>query len=343
MLLRSTVVFGGIDIKTQKPELMKGIEILVATPGRLLDHVESKNLMLNQVQVLILDEADRMLDMGFMPDLKRILTLLPKQRQTLLFSATFSDDIKKLAQDFLVNPVTVEAERRNTAAENVKQSVLLVDQDNKFNVLADQIRSRGVKQVLVFTRTKLLRQASQRCWSAAASLPMPFTATRASRSASRRWMLSRKARLPRWWRPMLPRADWISTNCRWWSITNCRPTPKTMCTASVAPVAQALAAKRCHWWMDKEERLLKDIEKLLKREFPRERAIVTPIAHASSSHKAARYSTPAHGKKTTPEEDWFMKPYEPSPVAPKIEEQPSVREDKPKKQVAALFRRSVES
>ena len=83
--LRSTVVFGGIDIKTQKPALMKGVEILVATPGRLLDHVESKNLMLNQVQVLILDEADRMLDMGFMPDLKRILTLLPKKRQTLLF------------------------------------------------------------------------------------------------------------------------------------------------------------------------------------------------------------------------------------------------------------------
>ena len=154
--LRSTVVFGGVDIKTQKPALMKGVEILVATPGRLLDHVESRNLMLNQVQILILDEADRMLDMGFMPDLKRILTLLPKQRQTLLFSATFSDDIKKLAQDFLANPVTVEAERRNTAAENVTQSVLMVDQDKKFDVLADLLRARGLgSQALIFTRTKL--------------------------------------------------------------------------------------------------------------------------------------------------------------------------------------------
>ncbi len=104
VLLRSTVVFGGVDIKTQKPELMKGVEILVATPGRLLDHVESKNLMLNQVQVLILDEADRMLDMGFMPDLKRILMLLPKKRQTLLFSATFSDDIKKARARFSGQP-----------------------------------------------------------------------------------------------------------------------------------------------------------------------------------------------------------------------------------------------
>src|SRR5512135_1684381 len=129
--LRSTVVYGGTDIKAQKPALMKGLEILVATPGRLLDHVESRNVMLNQVQMLILDEADRMLDMGFMPDLKRILALLPKQRQTLLFSATFSDEIKRLAQDFLSNPVTVEVARRNTTAETVKQSVCLVTQDDK--------------------------------------------------------------------------------------------------------------------------------------------------------------------------------------------------------------------
>src|SRR5512135_2274461 len=141
--LRSTVVYGGTDIKAQKPALMKGVEILVATPGRLLDHVESRNLQLNQVQMLILDEADRMLDMGFMPDLKRILALLPKQRQTLLFSATFSDDIKKLAQEFLNNPVTVETARRNTASENVKQSVRMAHERDKFHVLVDLIRERG--------------------------------------------------------------------------------------------------------------------------------------------------------------------------------------------------------
>jgi len=130
--LRSTVVYGGTDIKAQKPLLANGLEILVATPGRLLDHVESRNLMLNQVQILILDEADRMLDMGFMPDLLRILALLPKQRQTLLFSATFSDSIKKLAQDFLQNPVTVETARVNSANETVKQSIYMVDHVENF-------------------------------------------------------------------------------------------------------------------------------------------------------------------------------------------------------------------
>ncbi|TAJ83552.1 MAG: DEAD/DEAH box helicase, partial [Gallionellaceae bacterium] len=153
--LRTAVVYGGTDIKAQKPILMNGVEILVATPGRLLDHVESRNLQLNRVQVLILDEADRMLDMGFMPDLKHIVALLPKQRQTLLFSATFSEEIKKLAQEFLADPVTVETARRNAAGENIKQSVCMVEHQDKFHALVELIRSRGVKQVLVFTRTKL--------------------------------------------------------------------------------------------------------------------------------------------------------------------------------------------
>ena len=102
--LRSLVVFGGVDIKTQTPTLKRGVEILVATPGRLLDHIEMKSVQLNTVQMLVLDEADRMLDMGFMPDLKRILALLPKQRQNLMFSATFSSEIKKLSAEFLTRP-----------------------------------------------------------------------------------------------------------------------------------------------------------------------------------------------------------------------------------------------
>ncbi len=339
VLLRSTVVFGGVDIRTQKTDLMKGVEILVATPGRLLDHVESKNLMLNQVQVLILDEADRMLDMGFMPDLKRILMLLPKQRQTLLFSATFSDDIKRLAQDFLVNPVTVEAERRNTAAENVKQSVLLVDQDNKFNVLADQIRSRGVKQVLVFTRTKLTaarvakmlerdgipsdaihgdKTQQERMKALEAFKEGKITALVATDVAARGLDIDQLPLVVNYELP--PNAeDYVHRIGR---------------TGRAGASGEALSLVD-----GKEERLLKDIEKLLKREFPRERAIIAPIAHASSSHRAARYSAPTHGKKTTPEEDWFMRPYEPSPVTTKVEELTSVREDKPKKQIAALLSR----
>ncbi len=151
--LRSLVVFGGVDIKTQTPTLMRGVEVLVATPGRLLDHVECRNLQLNQVQILVLDEADRMLDMGFMPDLKRILALLPKKRQNLMFSATFSDEIKKLSDDFLTDPILIEVARSNATAENVTQKVYRVEQADKHALLAELLRSGT--QALVFTKTKL--------------------------------------------------------------------------------------------------------------------------------------------------------------------------------------------
>jgi ATP-dependent RNA helicase RhlE len=154
--LKSLVVFGGIDIKTQTPHLKTGVEILVATPGRLLDHVEQKTLSLSQVQILVLDEADRMLDMGFMPDLKRILALLPKQRQNLMFSATFSNEIKKLADDFLTNPILVEVARSNATNENVTQKVYSVAQSDKQAFLTQLLKDDvDAKQVIVFTKTKI--------------------------------------------------------------------------------------------------------------------------------------------------------------------------------------------
>lgn len=153
--LRSLVVFGGVDIKTQTPHLKTGVEVLVATPGRLLDHVEQKTLNLGQVQILVLDEADRMLDMGFMPDLKRILALLPKQRQNLMFSATFSNEIKKLADDFLTNPKLIEVARSNATAENVTQKVYLVEQSSKQALLTQLLQADDSKQVIIFTKTKL--------------------------------------------------------------------------------------------------------------------------------------------------------------------------------------------
>jgi ATP-dependent RNA helicase RhlE len=153
--LKSLVVFGGVDIKTQTPHLKTGVEILVATPGRLLDHVEQKTLNLGQVQILVLDEADRMLDMGFMPDLKRILALLPKQRQNLMFSATFSNEIKKLADDFLTNPTLIEVARSNATAENVTQKVYLVEQSKKQALLTQLLKAEINKQVIVFTKTKI--------------------------------------------------------------------------------------------------------------------------------------------------------------------------------------------
>ncbi len=153
--LRSTVVFGGVDMKGQEADLRGGVEILVATPGRLLDHAGNKVAQLSQVQFLVLDEADRMLDMGFLPDLKRILNLLPTQRQTLLFSATFDDSIVGLARSFLRNPLKVEVARRNTAAELVEQVVHKVREDDKMDALLQVIKARGISQALVFTRTKI--------------------------------------------------------------------------------------------------------------------------------------------------------------------------------------------
>ncbi len=154
--LRSTVVFGGVDIKQQLAIVRAGVEILVATPGRLLDHIEQKSINLSQVEILVLDEADRMLDMGFIPDIKRIMALLPAvaKRQNLLFSATFSNEIKKLADALLNQPQLIEVARRNTTAETVEQSVYKVATDQKRALLAHIVTSRNLWQVLCFVRTK---------------------------------------------------------------------------------------------------------------------------------------------------------------------------------------------
>jgi len=153
--LRSTVVFGGVDMKEQKAAVRAGVEILVATPGRLLDHIEQKNLSLNQVEVLVLDEADRMLDMGFIPDIVRIIGMLPKERQSLLFSATFSNEIKALADRMLKAPVLIEVARRNESAANVAQQMYRVQGDDKRRLLGHMVNSQNLTQVLVFCRSKM--------------------------------------------------------------------------------------------------------------------------------------------------------------------------------------------
>jgi ATP-dependent RNA helicase RhlE len=152
--LKSAVIFGGVKINPQIQQLRSGIDILVATPGRLLDHAGQNTVDLSQVDILVLDEADRMLDMGFIRDIRRILALLPRQKQTLFFSATFSNDIKTLARDLLKSPVLVEVAPRNTAAESVKQVVHPVDKARKRELLSYLVGSNNWQQVLVFTRTK---------------------------------------------------------------------------------------------------------------------------------------------------------------------------------------------
>ncbi|TNE80150.1 MAG: DEAD/DEAH box helicase, partial [Gammaproteobacteria bacterium] len=151
---KSAVVFGGVKINPQMMKLRKGLDVLVATPGRLLDLYQQNAVRFNEVEILVLDEADRMLDMGFIRDIRKVLDLLPAKRQNLLFSATFSSDIRKLAQGLLNNPVQVEVAARNTTAETVKQSVYPVDQSQKSALLSKLVRDNSWEQVLVFTRTK---------------------------------------------------------------------------------------------------------------------------------------------------------------------------------------------
>jgi len=151
---RSAVIFGGVSINPQKQKLIKGVDIVVATPGRLLDHVQQRSIDLSKIEILVLDEADRMLDMGFIRDIRKILDIIPEQRQTLLFSATFSKEIKSLAAEFLDRPTEIQVTPQNTAAELVSQIVYPVDKKRKRELLSQKIGEENWQQVLVFTRTK---------------------------------------------------------------------------------------------------------------------------------------------------------------------------------------------
>jgi ATP-dependent RNA helicase RhlE len=152
--LSSTVIFGGVGFNPQKATLKRGVDILTATPGRLLDHIEQKTLDLSKVEFLILDEADRMLDMGFINDIKKVLALIPKNRQNLLFSATFSNEIKKLANELLNNPILIEVAKRNESSAQVAQKVYTLDKSKKRELLVHLINKDNYKQALVFTKTK---------------------------------------------------------------------------------------------------------------------------------------------------------------------------------------------
>ncbi len=151
---KAAVIFGGVSINPQISQLRRGTDIVVATPGRLLDHAQQKTIDLSSIEILVLDEADRMLDMGFIRDIRRILALMPKKRQNLLFSATFSDEIRRLAADLLNQPTEIQAATRNKPADRVRQIVYPVDKQRKRELLSHRIGAGNWKQVLVFTRTK---------------------------------------------------------------------------------------------------------------------------------------------------------------------------------------------
>jgi superfamily II DNA/RNA helicase len=348
--LRSLVVFGGVDIKTQTPHLRSGIEILVATPGRLLDHIEQKSVQLNQVQMLVLDEADRMLDMGFMPDLKRILTLLPKQRQNLMFSATFSNEIKKLSSEFLVNPKLIEVARSNATSANVTQKVYLVGHAEKHDLLAQLLRGADAKQALVFTKTKLTasriaRQLEREGFAADAihgdkSQLERMQALDAFKSGKITVLIATDVaargldidQLPMVINYEIPSAaeDYVHRIGR---------------TGRAGAFGNAISLVS-----PDEEKYLAEIEKLIKCQIeraeplpqikPAARAVERPVErHAPRADYPVRSHTPQTSASRRPVHDaWFNKPYEPS-VSTQVKEAPVVQVSKPASQIPALFMR----
>ncbi|MDR2220664.1 MAG: DEAD/DEAH box helicase [Methylobacillus sp.] len=337
--LRSLVVFGGVDIKTQMPTLMRGVEILVATPGRLLDHVEQRTVQLNQVQMLVLDEADRMLDMGFLPDLKRILNLLPKQRQSLMFSATFSNDIKKLAEDFLTQPTLVEVARSNAASDNVTQKIYKVAQDEKHPVLAELLRQENV-QTLVFTKTKLtagrLARMLQRDGIAADAIhgdksqqerlqaldafkQGKITTLVATDVAARGLDIDQLPMVINYEIPHVPE-DYVHRIGR-------------TGRAGATGIAISLVSPE-------ETRLLREIEKLIKREIPQEepprpqRHVRNERRTSENAHKPPT-AAPATSRKS--HDPWFDKPYEPDLNTPPITRRTPRPSNKSRREVPALL------
>ena len=240
--LRHTVLFGGVNMDKQTADLRAGCEIVVATVGRLLDHFKQKNINLNKVEIVVLDEADRMLDMGFIDDIRKIMQMLPKQRQTLLFSATFSPPIRKLAQDFMHTPEMVEVAAQNTTNANVEQHIIAVDALKKRNLLERLIVDLHMNQVIVFCKTN---KASIKlpATSYAATLPRnPSTAINPNKAD---WKPSTPLKNVHYafWLPLtLPHAAWILPSCLSSSTTSCQPNLKTTSTASDVPAGPVLTA-----------------------------------------------------------------------------------------------------
>ena len=372
--LRSTVVFGGMDMAPQTAALRAGVEIVIATPGRLLDHVQQKTLNLSQTQILVMDEADRMLDMGFLPDLQRIINLLPKKRQNLMFSATFSTEIKRLAGSFLNDPVTIEVARSNATADRVTQVVYKVDEDSKRDAVSHLIRGRDLKQVLVFSNTKigasrLARQLEQEGVKA--------TAIHGDKSQS-----ERMAALEAFKKGEVDVLVATDVAARGLDISDLPcvinfdlPYNAEDYVHRIGRTGRAGASgDAISLYSDKDERLLIDIEKMIKHKFvPAQLAGFVPHAARSSErgrrpeHGAERNDAgerperrPRRDESTRPPVDssrpptairsayssaprrekvdpWFLKPYEPSVSTLPDTQEKAAPAKPPKARVAALL------
>jgi len=365
--LRSTVVFGGMDMKGQTVALKGGVEIVIATPGRLLDHIEQKNLSLGQVQMLVMDEADRMLDMGFLPDLQRIINLLPKQRQNLMFSATFSPEIKKLANSFLNNPVLIEVARSNATADKVTQVVYKVDEELKRDVVEHIIRERNLKQVIVFSNTKI--------GASRLSRHLEQKGIKASAIHGDKTQQERMAALDAFKGGSVEVLVATDVAARGLDISDLPcvinydlPYNAEDYVHRIGRTGRAGASgDAISVYSDKDERLLLDIEKLIKQTVPRGElaGFVAPSSRGREAgrsefsrdgeRRGRRDEAPARGERSerteraprssgyspTPRREkvdpWFLKPYEPSSAARREVVTPAPAPSKGKQKLAFLL------
>ena len=352
--LRSTVVYGGVDMAPQLKALHAGVEILVATPGRLLDHAQQKSVNLSRVEILVLDEADRMLDMGFLPDIKRILALLPEQRQNLLFSATFSEEIKRLANQLLRSPLLIEVARRNAPADLVKHQVFEVPALRKRALLAHLIRSRDMKQVLVFVRMKrdANRLARELVRDGIAATAIHSDRTQAERELALQEFKEGKMMV-------LVATDiaarGIDIEELPYVVNYELPyTPEDYVHRIGRTGRAGLPGEAISLMCPDETRMLADIEKLLKRELPREAAQDygrpsredderPPSRRVESSRPPSRERHPSTSRASAPQKTVdasgfdFSKPYEPETTTAAHVSAPPARPRGGVRPVAALL------
>ncbi|MAS93188.1 MAG: RNA helicase [Verrucomicrobiales bacterium] len=269
--LYSTVIFGGVGINPQIDQLRKGVDILVATPGRLLDHANQGTVDLSGIDILILDEADRMLDMGFIHDIRRVLKLLPSKRQNLLFSATYSNEIKDLADGILHKPELIEVARRNTAAEKVTQVVHPVAKSDKRKMLSRLIHEREWNQVLVFTRTKhgANRLSKQLETDGITSMAIHGNKSQSARTNALAGFKTGKVRV-------LVATDvasrGIDISCLPYVVNFELPNVPEDYVHRIGRTGRAGEEGSAHSLVSSDERgLLRDIERLLKKEIPTEK------------------------------------------------------------------------
>jgi ATP-dependent RNA helicase RhlE len=339
--LRSAVVFGGVDIGPQRDALRRGCEVLIATPGRLLDHVEQKNVNLGQVGILVLDEADRMLDMGFLPDLDRIMRLLPANRQGLLFSATFSNEIRKLGRTYLKNPAEIEVAARNATAENVTQIAYPMPSSAKRAAVVHVVKSRGFNQVIVFSNTKIGTSRLAR--------ELARDGVKAESIHGDKSQIERMKALEAFKAGELEVLVATDVAARGLDVAGVPcvinydlPYNAEDYVHRIGRTGRAGASgEAIAFYSPEEERFLLDIEKLIKLKIPRGQlnvpVAVRPASSSSSSSRGERRPYSSSSTSHKPVDDFFSRPYVPSPSSSPPDMAKSAAAGTSKKSVGVLL------